>query len=224
MAQLNISEAELRGASRDIGDTGADITRGPEVNRSWVAPQLKRSKTKTMTRYANLPAHRPAPTCRRLIFIVSALSILLTGCDSTARPPAATTPIADAYDMKDRSLEIQRQIADLFPKEYTTKNELKGPDEDFKMTLLKCKPILSDEYWKSEDNNEGVQYTGYFVVQLVEDLIPDNPTEDVTLYTTDGYEIMLSYVLPEKRNRYDVGVDVWSPCFIPETMPPSHEI
>ncbi len=249
MDQLNISEAELRGASRDIGDTGADITRGPEVNRSWVAPQLKRSKTKTMTRYANLPAHRPAPTCRRLIFIVSALSILLTGCDSTARPPAATTPIADAYNMKDRSLEIQRQIADLFPKEYTTKNELKGPDEDFKMTLLKCKPILSDEYWKSEDNNEGVQYTGYFVVrldegapvaeivdqiyqdiihspdiELVEDLIPDNPTEDVTLYTTDGYEIMLSYVLPEKRNRYDVGVDVWSPCFIPETMPPSHEI
>lgn len=197
----------------------------------------------------NLPSPRPAQGFRKLVLMAPLLVALLTGCDSNACPPAATTPIADAYDMKDRSLEIQRQIADLFPKEYTTKNELKGPDGNFKMTLLKCKPILSDEYWKSEDNNEGVQYTGYFVVrldegapvaeivdqiyqdiihspdiELVEDLIPDNPTEDVTLYTVDGYEIMLSYVLPEKRNRYDVGVDVWSPCFIPETMPPSRKI
>ena len=184
-----------------------------------------------------------------LVLMAPLLVALLTGCDSTARPPVATTPIADAYDMKDRSLEIQRQIADLFPEEYTTKNELDGPDESFERLLLKCKPILSDDYWNSEDDNDGVQYTGGFTVrldggapvaqivdqiyqdiihspdiELLEELIPDTPTEDDTLYTTDGYEIMLSYVLPEESSRHIVLIYVWSPCFIPETMPPSHEI
>ena len=181
--------------------------------------------------------------------MVPALSILLTGCDSDARSPVATAPVVDAYEVKARSLQIQQQVLELFPEEYTTKNELKGPDESFKRLLLKCKPILSDEYWNSEDKKEGVQYTGGFTARLdegapvaaivdqiyqdiihspdidiVEEFIPENPTEDDTLYTADGYEIMLSYVLPENRNRYSVSVYVWSPCFIPETMPPSHEI
>ncbi len=183
-----------------------------------------------------------------LAFLVALVSVLLAGCGG-AHAPVATTPIADAYDMKDRSLEIQRQIADLFPEEYTTKNELEGPDEDFETTLLKCKPILSEEYWNSEDDNDGVQYTGGFTVrlddgapvaqivdqiyqdiihspdiELLEEFIPDTPTEDDTLYTTDGYEIMLSYVLPEESSRHIVLIYVWSPCFIPETMPPSRKI
>ena len=202
-----------------------------------------------MPSYANLPAHRPASASRRLMLTVSALSILLTGCDSGAHSPVATASVADAHEVKARSQQIQRQIAELFPAEYMKKNELKGPDESFKRLLLKCKPILSDDYWNSDDNKEGVQYTGGFTVrldegapvasivdqiyqdiihspdiELLEGRIPENPTEDVTLYTTDGYEIMLSYVLPENRNRYSVSVYVWSPCFIPETMPPSHEI
>lgn len=197
----------------------------------------------------NLPVHRPAPVYRKLMFIVPALSILLTGCDSGTHSPVATASVADAHEVKARSQQIQRQIAELFPAEYTTKNELDGPDESFERLLLKCKPILSDEYWNSEDEQEGVQYTGSFVVrldegapvasivdqiyqdiihspdiELLEERIPENPTEDVTLYTTDGYEIMLSYVLPENRNRYSVSVYVWSPCFIPETMPPSRKI
>ncbi len=202
-----------------------------------------------MPHHTRLPSPRPTQAARKLVLMAPLLVALLAGCDGGDHSPAATTPVADAYDMKDRSLEIQRQIADLFPEEYTTKNELEGPDEDFKMTLLKCKPIISDEYWNSEGDNDGVQYTGGFTVRLdegapvakivdqvyqdiihspdidiIEELIPENPTEDDTLYTADGYEIMLSYVLPEERSKYIVLIYVWSPCFIPETMPPSHEI
>ena len=202
-----------------------------------------------MPHHTRLPSPRPTQAARKLVLMAPLLVALLAGCDSAARPPVATTPVADAYDMKDRSLEIQRQIAERFPDKYTTKNELEGPDEDFKMTLLKCKPILSEEYWSSEEDNDGVQYTGGFTVRLddgapvaqivdqvyqdiihspdidiVEELIPENPTEDDTLYTADGYEIMLSYVLPEESSRHIVLIYVWSPCFIPETIPPSHEI
>lgn len=183
-----------------------------------------------------------------LVFLVPLVLVLLAGCGG-AHAPVVTASVADAHEVKARSQQIQRQIAELFPAEYTTKDELDGPDESFERLLLKCKPVLSDEYWNSEDKQEGVQYTGSFVVRLdegapvasivdqiyqdiihspdidlVEEFIPDHPTEDDTLYTTDGYEIMLSYVLPENRNRYSVSVYVWSPCFIPETMPPSRKI
>ena len=198
--------------------------------------------------YTNLSPRRSVQGVVMLVFLVALMSVLLAGCGG-AHAPVVTASVADAHDVKARSQQIQRQIAELFPAEYTTKNELDGPDESFERLLLKCKPILSDDYWNSEDNKEGVQYTGGFTVRLddgapvasivdqiyqdiihspdidiIEEFIPENPTEDVTLYTTDGYEIRLSYVLPENRNRYSVSVYVWSPCFIPETMPPSRKI
>ncbi len=92
-----------------------------------------------------------------LVFLVVLMSVLLAGCGG-AHAPVVTASVADAHEVKARSQQIQRQIAELFPAEYTTKNELDGPDESFERLLLKCKPILSDDYWNSEDKQEGVQY------------------------------------------------------------------
>lgn len=176
--------------------------------------------------------------------------VLLVGCVNSAHDSLRARQVDDPSQMKVRSIEIQQAIADMIPDRYTHANDLAGPyDEDQKASLLKCKPILSSDYWNLEDEGEGVQYAGGFAVRLdegapAEDIvdqvyteivdspkigidrrsIPGSLTSDTILYTTDGYQVSVGYFLSKKGGQYLVDVYVWSPCFILETMPPSRKI
>ena len=172
--------------------------------------------------------------------------MLLTGCGGGAEP----IPTAAATEMKSRSQEIQQVIYELMPPEYLSANDLNSP---WKATpaspLLPCKPILSAESWQSDDNSSGYQYPGSFSARLDEgapveeivdqlyqdvihspdlefdpDSIPEDPSSMTQLITADGYQVLISYVLPSDSTRLIISVDVWSPCFIPETMPPGRKI
>ncbi len=172
--------------------------------------------------------------------------MLLTGCGGGAEP----IPTAAATEMKSRSQEIQQVIYELMPPEYLSTNDLNSPWQDAPASpLLPCKPILSAESWQSDDNSSGYQYPGSFSARLDEgapveeivdqlyqdvthspnlefdpDSIPEDPSSMTQLITADGYQVLISYVLPSDSTRHIISVDVWSPCFIPETMPPGRKI
>ncbi|MFD2675443.1 hypothetical protein [Gulosibacter bifidus] len=150
--------------------------------------------------------------------------------------------------MKERSLELQREILDVMPPEAIKGNSLPGPGE-LEFTLLECEPIFSNE----NDSNAGqqaVQYPGTFAVELndeaqgsdianailadtlesLPELSPvnegDSPGLGVNLSTSDGFIISIDTVRPKGSKSAVVQVDVWSPCFYPSegTLPPGSQV
>lgn len=203
---------------------------------------------------------RPYRLTRVALLGVLTVTAALTGCTTTNEPPATSatqtppiptptqppSPVADAYAMRDRSIEIQRIIFSLIPTEYTTNHDSRTPGH-VPIALLTCEPILADDFHATNPTTdpEGVTYPGYFSVlidegapyeQLLHDLYTDTvahpdinidttrlPTtyEDGTqIITTDGFVIALSTARSRSHKSQVIRGSVWSPCFIPEAETP----
>ena len=188
------------------------------------------------------------------------LPLVLASCadlpDSSEGVSGNTDQSKDEYatlhpeDAKSRSVELQHQVLDLMPRQDFEGNNFPDIDADIKHRLMKCAPILSEEYYQEEA--EAVQYPGVFVVRLDEGASkeevakktyrsvvaelgmadadvgasPDDYGSYPRVTTEDGYLITISFTHSEDTPAGEVWVDVWSPCFIPEggTLPPGRKI
>ncbi len=174
---------------------------------------------------------------------------MLSGCAAAPSSPDEDPIVMTPESAKARSVELQHEVLEVMPKEYFTENDLPGIDSGTTHRLLKCAPILDEQYAKSD--TKLVQYPGMFAVNLNVGVPLEKAAEETyraaarelgapgtnveaeandfyypPIKTEDGYSIIISFTEVGDSPKDNIVVDVWSPCFIPEggTLPPGRKI